>query len=394
MMTDGWKIIVADGSQTLPQICQAYNLNLESVINSNSQLINYYDLSEDQRADLRDFPTTREYLRSATRYNSPIASGLEIRLPEQSKGGLGDIGQTSLYYDDRSSEILAVSSRNVWTDEDLSKLPKLLTSSSIGQQPTSAYTPTDDDLSYYAYKSRNLRNTTSEFPVTSPIPKINVDQNSWYRRNHSKFNCKYWIITRRGSDRRGWTYLTREGILPTFPNEVSTSISARFTPQPIFGRSVDYQIYTGSQRTLSITMTLHAELFVDESAAITSYDEKTDEFYNPNEGRYLAVNRQLKILVADIESACYPHYDAEGEVIPPEFALQLGDQFYIKGILESVSANWSAPVIDNGLVNCELSLSITETNGPYSSDEIRKMQGFHGSRDSYNDDPYALTYTM
>ena len=60
MMTDGWKIIVADGSQTLPQICQAYNLNLESVINSNSQLINYYDLSEDQRADLRDFPTTRE----------------------------------------------------------------------------------------------------------------------------------------------------------------------------------------------------------------------------------------------------------------------------------------------------------------------------------------------
>lgn len=140
--------------------------------------------------------------------------------------------------------------------------------------------------------------------------------------------------------------------LPVYPNEFSDENSAAFNSQSLLGRSVDYQIYETSSRSVSFTLNLHDELCEDHN--------------------------YIRTLVAYIQSACYPEYGASGEVKPPEICFTIGDQFRIRGVLESCSANWKAPIIDNKLVNCDLSISVKETTGPWASSQIRGKGGHRG----------------
>lgn len=152
-----------------------------------------------------------------------------------------------------------------------------------------------------------------------------------------------------------YTYVLLDGSaqdvydLPVYPNEFSDSNRPNFSPISILGRSVDYQVYQGSSRSVSFILNLHDELCPDRN-------------YVHN-------------LVAYIESAAYPGYTSDG-VLVPEIFFQIGNQFTIRGILTGCDANWKAPIISGRLVNCDLSISITETSGPWSQYEIRNSGGF------------------
>lgn len=139
--------------------------------------------------------------------------------------------------------------------------------------------------------------------------------------------------------------------LPVYPQEFSDNNSASFSSQSILGRSVDYQIYTGSSRTVNLTLNLHNELCRDHN--------------------------YIHRLVAYFEAACYPGYEY-GIVKVPEAVISIGSQFKIRGVMESCSAVWKAPVIDGKLVNCDVSMTIKETTGPYSSAQIRSLGGSRG----------------
>lgn len=157
------------------------------------------------------------------------------------------------------------------------------------------------------------------------------------------FNC-YMYVLLNGVSRSVWD-------LPVYPQEFSDNNSANFSPVSLLGRSVDYQIYQGSSRDVSFTLQLHEELCSD----------------------YQYIHR----LVAQIQSACYPGY-SNGIVKVPEVFFSIGSQFKIRGILSSCGATWKAPIIDGHLVNCDLSLSIKETSGPYSQGDIASKGGKRG----------------
>lgn len=146
--------------------------------------------------------------------------------------------------------------------------------------------------------------------------------------------------------------------LPVIPEEFSESNSANFNSVSMMGRSVDYQIYEGSSRSVSFSLRLHEELYVSTSS-------KYENIHN---------------IVSLIESCCYPIYDraAYNYAAPPEIAFQIGKQFYIRGILTNCSATWHTPIIDDQFVWCDLSIGITETTGPYSMDEISNNSGRSG----------------
>lgn len=154
------------------------------------------------------------------------------------------------------------------------------------------------------------------------------------------FNCFMYVLID-GSPQGAWN-------LPVYPNEFSDSNSASFSAQSLLGRSVDYQIYQGSGRDVSFTLQLHEELS-------SNYD-------------------YIHQLVAQFESACYPEY-AGGIVKVPEIYINIGSHFSCRGILTSCSAAWKAPIIDGRLVNCDLSIGIKETTGPYSRSQVAQMGG-------------------
>lgn len=141
--------------------------------------------------------------------------------------------------------------------------------------------------------------------------------------------------------------------LPVIPQEVSESTSAEFSPVSMFGRSVKYQVYSGSSRSLSFTLDLHEELV---------------------ENNYNYIHQ----LVAAFQSACYPRYNS-GSVTPPEILVNIGKQFRIKGILGDCGATWSPPIINNKFIHCNLSLSVEETTGPYDDIYIRDNLSMRGN---------------
>lgn len=144
--------------------------------------------------------------------------------------------------------------------------------------------------------------------------------------------------------------------LPVIPQEFSDSNSAAWSPVSMMGRSVDYQIYSGSSRTVSFTLQLHQELYND------TVNTTTDNIYN---------------LVQLIESCNYPFYSGDNNWAgPPQVVFKIGEQFYIKGILESCTANWKAPFDSKGrYMCCDLSVSVKETTGPYSAIDIGQNTG-------------------
>lgn len=157
------------------------------------------------------------------------------------------------------------------------------------------------------------------------------------------FNCSVYTLLN-GVPGPAWS-------LPVYPQEFSDNNSGNFSSQSILGRSVDYQIYQGSSRSVNFTLNLHNEL--------------SDDYGYVHD------------LVAYIESACYPGYSS-GIVQVPEICFIIGSQFKIRGVLESCSATWKSPIIDGKLVNCDLSISIKETTGPYSNSQVKSMGGKRG----------------
>lgn len=136
--------------------------------------------------------------------------------------------------------------------------------------------------------------------------------------------------------------------LPVIPQEFSDTNKAEFSPTSILGRSVDYQTYQSSTRSVSFNLTLHEELCSN---------------YN-----------YIHELVSVIESANYPGY-SEGVVKPPEICFIIGSQFRIRGILDNCSVTWKTPIIDGRYSLCELNLGITETTGPWSQYEVQTKGG-------------------
>lgn len=154
------------------------------------------------------------------------------------------------------------------------------------------------------------------------------------------FNC-YMYTLLNGVANSVWS-------LPVYPQEFSETNSANFSSVSLLGRSVDYQVYQGSSREVSFTLQLHEELSTD----------------------YGYIHR----LVAQVESACYPGYSG-GIVKVPEIYFSIGSQFKIRGILTGCSASWKSPIIDGKLVNCDLSISVRETTGPYTMSEVASKGG-------------------
>jgi len=163
----------------------------------------------------------------------------------------------------------------------------------------------------------------------------------WKPPDYQKTNA--YIVIFHGSSRG-----SQQFSIP-YPTNISESDSPRFNSLSIFGRSVDYQIYNGSSRTVTFTLDFHEEMYPQSSI--------------------------MSDIISYIKSACYPKY--QGDMIQPPFVgVHFGTGIGILGILTQCSTNWDGPLIGTDkdpfgqIRHCTMNLSITETKGPYTADQI------------------------
>lgn len=232
--------------------------------------------------------------------------------------------------------------------------------------------------------SENTYETTTTNPETaltdSNVPDYSVSNLSKWNDRSDTYGFGCYFIRYEGGE------VKEIRSLPVFPQEFSDTNSAEFNATSVLGRSVAYQTYNTSSRTVSFALTLHEEVVKEgvskyywskqvdinnpdtypSSSDGTSFDESSPKY------------NKVREIVAQIQAACYPGYK-EGAVVPPEVEFVIGNQFSIRGILTSCGATWKPPIINGNYVCCDLSIGITETTGPYSSSDVVRLKGKRGS---------------
>lgn len=286
-----YKVYTSTGLQTLSTICSINGCSKSSLITLNRQTYG------------NSYTTLGQYLQSLDLQGQMIPAGIGIRIPVPLTGGVNT--QYSAH-------------------ADLSALSTTITGS---------------DTKYNATPLRNLamKPTTSKTGNSHSI----LSGRAGNYTTGKDFNCFVSVLLN-GLNQGAWS-------IPVYPQEFSDTNTPSFASQNLLGRSVDYQIYNGSSRSVSFVLNLHEELCTDYT--------------------------YIHSLVAYIESAAYPGYSS-GIVQVPEIMFNIGSQFRTRGILESCTATWKAPIVNGKMVNCDLSIGVHETYGPYSQSQVKSMGGY------------------
>ena len=155
--------------------------------------------------------------------------------------------------------------------------------------------------------------------------------------------------------------------LPSYPDNMTDSSSANFQSNLPLGRSAPIWSYTGSgPRSINFQFELHREML--------------DQFNNRQPGMSTDTVDEL---IKNIQAAVLPNYASSEKMIdPPLVACRVGNEIYIKGIINGqVSVGYSGPILYNDkYAVVTIGFQITEVD-PYDAETVRQVGSFRYSGD-------------
>lgn len=181
-----------------------------------------------------------------------------------------------------------------------------------------------------------------------------------------------------------YIYLYHTGVfilIPTYPESVSDSMSANFSPTTPLARTAPIQSYTGSgPRSVRVRLELHRDLMTQintgaSNALKTIYQKMGRDTTSEN-----YADDYVDILVNNIQAIAYPTYnDAARQVDPPQIAVRFGNDIFIKGVVSgTISIEKSGPILaDNKYAMITISFDVTEID-PQSAQTVSLIGSFRG----------------
>lgn len=192
---------------------------------------------------------------------------------------------------------------------------------------------------------------SNELAAKSVAGSVNLSGHADITPGRSSKDC-YITLHRNGVQRTLW--------FPCYPDSVTDTNSANYSPQSILGRSEPFQYYTGSgPRTVSVSFEMHCEMCDDINYVYGLVDE--------------------------VQSACYPNYGSA--VAATKVTLHIARNININGIIPNVDTEFSGPILNTTIdpysqlpypryAVVKLSFSVTEVTGnAFSSSNIANFGG-------------------
>lgn len=178
-----------------------------------------------------------------------------------------------------------------------------------------------------------------------------------------------------------YMYHTKTGIvLPNYPDNMTDSTSPSFQQSMPLGRSAPIYSYAGSgPRTISFQFQLHREML--------------EQVNHNNPSNLFPGEDYVDRLVKEIQAAALPNYAASEKMVdPPLVACRIGNEVYIKGVIQgAVTVSYSGPILsgkyDDKYALCNVGFAIAEVD-PYDAQTVMKVGSF---RVSGNDIPIGTT---
>lgn len=163
-------------------------------------------------------------------------------------------------------------------------------------------------------------------------------------------------------------------LLPTWPESVSDTMSATFNTTTPLARSAPIFSYSHSgPRSMQITLALHRDLMSQINYNKSSID--LDKFGDIGDD-------YVDVLIKQLQAIALPKYNAADKMVnPPLVALRLGDEIFIKGVVNSaLGINYHGPILSSNKYACvDITFSITEVD-PYDASNVQTLGSYRGDR--------------
>lgn len=164
-------------------------------------------------------------------------------------------------------------------------------------------------------------------------------------------------------------HLDKYIILPAFADSVQDGQRATFSSSSILGRSAPIYSYANSgPRTVQVNFELHRDLMKDLNI--------------DNESLYKDVidgNKDyVDLFIKYIQAAVLPSYEVAAKMVnPPIVSLRLGNDIFIKGVVDSgLGLTYNYPILADGrYAKVSVNLSISEIN-PYDAKTILNIGSY------------------
>lgn len=159
-------------------------------------------------------------------------------------------------------------------------------------------------------------------------------------------------------------------VIPNYPDTINDNQGANFqSPTPLARTAPIYSFQSAGPRAVNFTFTFHRDHFDNVNTGVSNL--KIDNLSNDD---------YIDTLIKKLQAVCVPNYNNTTKMInPPQAAIRIGNDFFIKGVVTSgVNVTWQPPILEgNKYARCTLGFTISEVD-PYDADTIAKEGSFRG----------------
>lgn len=169
-------------------------------------------------------------------------------------------------------------------------------------------------------------------------------------------------------------------ILPNYADSVQDTLSVSFSPStPLTGSAPIQSFQNAGPRTVQVNFKLHRDMMTQinynvsnapvgsSQGTVTSPESKPSDDY-------------VDFMIKALQTMALPSYGAAEKMVnPPIVALRLGNDIFIKGVIQgAVGLTYNFPILRNGKYSSvDVSFTIVEV-GPYDAETVLQTGSFRG----------------
>lgn len=157
-------------------------------------------------------------------------------------------------------------------------------------------------------------------------------------------------------------------ILPNYPDSITDSMNSSFSQQNALSRSAPVWTYSNSgPRSVQLSFKIHRDLMDDVNIGASNIILQDGEDYTDT-------------LINKLQSIALPKYNLNNKAVePPLIAVRLGEDIFIKGIVNGgISVTYNKPIMNNNkYAVVDITFTVYEVD-PYDATTVAKNGGFRG----------------
>ena len=159
-------------------------------------------------------------------------------------------------------------------------------------------------------------------------------------------------------------------VLPSYSEPINDSITITYASNTPLSRSAPIYSYSNSgPRQLQVTFNLHRDM-------MWQLNYMNSNLPLPEGGG----DDYVDVMAKEIQAAALPEYSTSEKMVnPPVVSLRLGNDIFIKGVVQgAVGVTYGYPILENKkYAKVDIQFSLSEVL-PYSASDVMKMGSFRG----------------